>query len=215
MDLNPGAFRRGRAHQVRLRPDGSVHFYKPDAAALPFGEGSFDVAWCAHSLVSLPDPQAAIREMRRMVRPGGHVAVVENDILHDVILPWPADLELALGRAQREAYRGTDRSPRRLHIVRRLGEICHRAGLEVVRRTTYPVDRCAPLGGNDQRFVTLYLQRAWERARDHLPPAQRHRLWRLVDPDSLDFLLRRRDFAMTCLDVVILARVPIENAPRS
>jgi len=184
VDVDRAVFQRGRAHRALLGPERRAHFYQADAAALPFAENTFDAAWCAHSLISIPDPQAALCEMRRVVRPDGLVALVENDVLHDVILPWPAELELAVGRAEEEAYRNRHRSPRRLHIARRLGEMVHGAGLELIRRTTYPVDRRAPLNPNDERFVTLYLQGIWQRVNGYLSAGHRHELQGLVDPGS-------------------------------
>src|SRR6266511_3844958 len=49
-----------------------------DANALAFADGMFDLVWCAQSFYSLPDPIATLREMVRVTRPGGHVAVLEN-----------------------------------------------------------------------------------------------------------------------------------------
>jgi SAM-dependent methyltransferase len=208
VDLNPVVFWQGRAQKNPIGPRAPIRFREADAAALPFEPDSFDLAWCAHSLISLDDPQAALREMRRVVRPGGFLVIVENDVLHDVLLPWPADLDLAVGWAEREAYRRSNRTPGRLHIVRRLGEILARLQFSYVRRASYAIDRWAPLSLDDERFVALHLQRVWQRVNAHLCSSDRCRLWQLIDPQSKRFLPHRPDFAMTCLDVVTVARVP-------
>ena len=44
---------------------------EPDA--IPAGDASFDVVVCTQVLEHLPDPAAAIQELRRVVRPGGRV----------------------------------------------------------------------------------------------------------------------------------------------
>lgn len=55
-----------------------------DAAAatldvLPFASGAFDVAWCAFVLHEVPDLPAALAEVRRVLRPGGRLFVLEWD----------------------------------------------------------------------------------------------------------------------------------------
>ncbi|HUW42054.1 MAG TPA: ubiquinone/menaquinone biosynthesis methyltransferase [Rectinemataceae bacterium] len=48
-----------------------------DATALPHGDGSFDVAAIAFGMRNIPDRLAALREMARVVVPGGQVMVLE------------------------------------------------------------------------------------------------------------------------------------------
>jgi ubiquinone/menaquinone biosynthesis C-methylase UbiE len=45
------------------------------ADQLPFAEGSFDVAVLAFMMQYLPDPRHTLGEVRRVLRPGGHVGV--------------------------------------------------------------------------------------------------------------------------------------------
>jgi ubiquinone/menaquinone biosynthesis C-methylase UbiE len=58
----------------RIRPD--LHWRQGDAAALPFGDAEFDVVICQMAMMFFPDPTAALREMRRVVRPEGTVGVL-------------------------------------------------------------------------------------------------------------------------------------------
>ncbi len=55
----------------------SVAYEVADAYALPFADGSFDAAVSYTGIGVLTDPERAVREMRRVVRPGGIVAVAE------------------------------------------------------------------------------------------------------------------------------------------
>lgn len=53
----------------------NISFARMDAEALDLYDGSFDVALCALGLMYVPDPAQALREMRRVLRPGGRIAV--------------------------------------------------------------------------------------------------------------------------------------------
>jgi ubiquinone/menaquinone biosynthesis C-methylase UbiE len=48
-----------------------------DARSLPYEDGQFDAAYLVTVLGEIPDQQAAIRELARVVRPGGRVIVGE------------------------------------------------------------------------------------------------------------------------------------------
>jgi ubiquinone/menaquinone biosynthesis C-methylase UbiE len=49
-----------------------------DATALPLPDGVADLAFALHMLYHVPDPADALRELRRVTRPGGRVLVVLN-----------------------------------------------------------------------------------------------------------------------------------------
>ncbi len=53
-----------------------------DAARLPLADGCADVALAPHMLYHVPDPLAAITELRRVTRAGGRVLVVLNGTGH-------------------------------------------------------------------------------------------------------------------------------------
>jgi SAM-dependent methyltransferase len=54
---------------------GSAVSVAGDATAMPFGDGAFDVVIAAEVLEHIRDDQEAMREIARVVRPGGRVAV--------------------------------------------------------------------------------------------------------------------------------------------
>jgi len=58
---------------------GPVRFHMGDAERLPFADDSFDVVWSAGSIEYWPNPVTALRELRRVGRPGGQVLVVGPD----------------------------------------------------------------------------------------------------------------------------------------
>jgi SAM-dependent methyltransferase len=56
-----------------------VRFDVGDAHALPYADGSFDAAHISRVLIHLTDPDRALREARRVVKPGGRVVAIEPD----------------------------------------------------------------------------------------------------------------------------------------
>jgi SAM-dependent methyltransferase len=65
----------GQLAYARTRPGAKLaEFQLGDAQALPFPDGSFDIAIMALVVAFLPDPAKAVAEMARVVRPGGWVA---------------------------------------------------------------------------------------------------------------------------------------------
>jgi phosphatidylethanolamine/phosphatidyl-N-methylethanolamine N-methyltransferase len=49
-----------------------------DAQALAFKDGSFDTVVATFVFCSVPDPVAGLRELRRVLRPGGHLLLLEH-----------------------------------------------------------------------------------------------------------------------------------------
>lgn len=65
----------------------NLRFRQGDAHSLPFDEGRFDVACCRYLLEHVSDPVSVLREMRRVLKPGGKAFVQENDILCNALDP--------------------------------------------------------------------------------------------------------------------------------
>jgi phosphatidylethanolamine/phosphatidyl-N-methylethanolamine N-methyltransferase len=79
-----------------------------DATSMTFGDGEFDKALATYTISAVPDPVAVLREMRRVVRPGGTIVILnhfrsENRItgrFEDVVAPlctrlgWKSNLPL-------------------------------------------------------------------------------------------------------------------------
>jgi ubiquinone/menaquinone biosynthesis C-methylase UbiE len=61
-----------RAQQMKLS---NCSFSRMDAETLALPDASFDVVLCALGLMYMPDPEQAVREMRRVLRPGGRVSL--------------------------------------------------------------------------------------------------------------------------------------------
>lgn len=95
-----------------------------DGAALPFADGSFDAAVCNLTLLWADDPQAVVKEMARVVRPGGLVlASMEPD--YGGKIHWPPNplVDVVF------QGRGVERRGGDPQIGRRLRQLFVQAGL--------------------------------------------------------------------------------------
>ncbi|MFD5096742.1 class I SAM-dependent methyltransferase [Amycolatopsis thailandensis] len=76
IDLSDGmlAIARGRAERLGH----PVTLNQADAHDLPFDAGSFDTVVCTLGLCAIPDDGKALREMARVLRPGGRLILLDH-----------------------------------------------------------------------------------------------------------------------------------------
>jgi ubiquinone/menaquinone biosynthesis C-methylase UbiE len=185
-----------------------IDFVAASFDRLPFPDGTFDFVWCAQSLYTLPDPVVALGHMARVLRRGGLVAVLENDTLHQVFLPWPVHLELPLRAAELRSCFEEGRNSSKYYVGRRLPATLAAAGLEPLRTTTHAFDRQAPFGEAEQNLLQSYLEGIAKRVESYLDATLMQELRRLVAPGSPQHLLRQPYLTMTWLNVLAIGRKP-------
>ena len=185
--------------------NGHLQFQQADAYKLPFPDDSFDLVWCGHSLHSLAYTHQLLCEVRRVLRPGGILALVETDSLHHIILPWPVDMELAVHRAEHK-WAGAQRgNRRRKYFSRWCSGLLQHAGLQLVQRRTIPVDRCAPLCEADHEFLARHLDDLWKRLGRLINQRYRERLKEYVVPEGEHYLPDAEDLVFTVLNTLVVA----------
>jgi len=81
-DISLGMLAAGR----RRRPQ--VPLLAGDALALPFADGAFDAVTISFALRNVADPDAALRELRRVTRPGGRLVVCEFSRPTRALMRW-------------------------------------------------------------------------------------------------------------------------------
>jgi SAM-dependent methyltransferase len=72
LDLNPGMLAVARTVPAT---GAKIQWYETSAEAMPLPDDAFDVVFCQLGLMFIPDKAAAIREMRRVLTPGGRLLV--------------------------------------------------------------------------------------------------------------------------------------------
>jgi len=74
LDMNAAMLAVARA--LPAPPGATIAWQEGNAMALPFTNGAFDVVLCQHGLQFVPDRAGAVREMRRVLAPGGRALVI-------------------------------------------------------------------------------------------------------------------------------------------
>jgi SAM-dependent methyltransferase len=99
------------ARRAQQRGLSNIVAAEGDAQQLPYPDASFDGAYLVTVLGEIPDPQAALRELRRVLRAGGRIVVGELFLDPDYVAPGrlralaeAAGLRLAKRRGPRVAY---------------------------------------------------------------------------------------------------------------
>lgn len=76
IDLSPQMLASARQRAADLGLDVSLR--EGDAQALPFDDESFDTVVCTLALCGIPDDRAAVAEMKRVLRPGGRLLLLDH-----------------------------------------------------------------------------------------------------------------------------------------
>lgn len=155
LDLSETMIQAARAAAERAgRP---VEFQVGTAYELPFADATFDAVRAERVLQHLETPEAALREMVRVTRPGGRIVVFDPD---------HGQLTLSLDVSpHRRVFEATRRSLLQMivnpHSGTRLRNQLTRAGLEEVTQSAHPLEASFP-DFSRAFFLKDLLQRATE-----------------------------------------------------
>ncbi len=111
---------------------GNVKLYQGNITGLDFEADSFDAASCIQTLLYVDDVEAAIRELYRVLKPGGRVGIIETD-WHGLVINSP---DYALTRVMADAWDSTVSSP---NLPPLLNPLLRQAGFNAVRVQGIPV----------------------------------------------------------------------------
>jgi SAM-dependent methyltransferase len=86
VDISPESLAKAKERISRERVT-NVSFRRADIYGLPFGSETFDHAFVCYLLEHLPNPLQALKNLKRILRPGGTITVIEGD--HGSALFYP------------------------------------------------------------------------------------------------------------------------------
>jgi demethylmenaquinone methyltransferase/2-methoxy-6-polyprenyl-1,4-benzoquinol methylase len=77
VDISTGMLNVGRKKIAEASLTQSITLTEADSEALPYPDASFDVVMCAYGVRNFEHLQAGLREMARVLRPGGKLVILE------------------------------------------------------------------------------------------------------------------------------------------
>lgn len=125
-----------------LVPDAEVEWLRADVFDLPFADAEFDHVFVCFVLEHLPEPRRALDGLRRVLRPGGTITVIEGDHGSAFFHPDSAYARAAIGcQVRLQTASGGDAL-----LGRQLQPLLAGAGYEdvAVRPLTVYTDRTRP-----------------------------------------------------------------------
>ena len=92
--VDPGLRMHRLARKRSFQAGLDIELIGLSAERIPVEDASFDTVVCTYTLCSIPDPMAALKEMRRAMKPGGKLLFSEHGKSPDAnVLKWQTRLQ--------------------------------------------------------------------------------------------------------------------------
>jgi len=179
---------------------GSVSYQQGDIASLPFDGPQFDLVWSSRTIHHLPDQLSAVKELARVVRPGGKLALREGSIRtrflpDDIGLGEPGledRIDVAFHRWFTANVRGGEGAVR---YPFGWTQMLRDAGMETAFARTFLLEAEAPFDDTQIAYMGRHLKR-WVDNDDRkamLAPGDADVVAALTDASSEHFVFKRPD----------------------
>lgn len=170
-----------------------VSFQGGDVNRLPFDDETFDWVWSADCVgyYRTGDPLTLMKELARVVRPGGGIAIVFWS--SQQLLPGYPLLEARLNAISSGIAPFSKGKRPESHFLRALGWF-HEAGLKDPGARTFVGDVHAPFSDDVRSALLSLFEMRWGEPQSELPQDDREEYRRLCQPESPDFILNLPDY---------------------
>ena len=192
IDIEPGFLDVGRKIIEEAGMPDQISFKKGGADKIPFADNRFDWAWSADCVGYGPwDPIPLLNELKRVVKPGGIVALIAWS--SEQLLPGYPYLEALLKATQAGlAPFEKDKDPQK-HFLRASGWF-RELGFRDIKAEAFSGSVHAPLSSDIRKAMISLFNMRWPGAEEDLSEKEVAEFKRLCKPESPDFILNHPDY---------------------
>jgi len=101
LDFAPSMCAQAAGKAAALGVPGRAAFVAGDSEHLPFADAAFDLVTCSNSFHHYPHQQAVVTEMRRLLRPGGRLIIIDG--FRDNVIGWFV-FDVIITRVEQDVY---------------------------------------------------------------------------------------------------------------
>jgi ubiquinone/menaquinone biosynthesis C-methylase UbiE len=195
----------GKARQLLAKTPfvEQVTFLEDNLLDLPFEHETFDLVWTSYVLHHVADKLAAVRELQRVLKPGGRLAIREGglplySLPYDFGLGEPG-LEHRLRDAENRWFAAMTRDtlPNEVYYPFGWSQLLIDTGFTDIKARTFTLDLLSPFDDAQAEFILYRFRRVLERDQGQYGPflsqVDQDVLQQLLDPASHFFILKRLD----------------------
>lgn len=201
VDVDTPSLDKARSLLKQTTFGGQVEFQQADMLHLPFEDATFDLVWSRAALHHVADKRAVVRELKRVLKPDGRLAIRE-DGLPLQLLPFDLDigepgLQFRLHLADERWFAAMIRDTLPDNIPYAWAQLLRDEGLQGITARTFAQLLLPPFNDAQQLFIIARLKRSLARDQSAYGPflseTDREMLAQLLNEDSPQYALKRAD----------------------
>lgn len=196
----------------------TANFQQGSVLQLPYENAQFDLVWCSFVIHHVEDEIAAVREIRRVLKPGGKLALREGGLPLRFL---PFDIEIGESGLQDRLRVADNRwfvamrqatMPDWIPYPYGWNRLLRDGGFENVTTRTFLMEYLSPFGEVQNEMLLYTLQRWLGRDEEHnhtlLNDVDRATLKALLQPESGNYILDRDDLHVQIGQSVYIGQKP-------